>query len=430
MANVLFKVGTREQFNNIVEKSANTLYWLTDTQELYKGNILFGIGALASEKADGLLSAEDYKKLQELIASAGTVNLVPVDSTIVINGNNIGVAIAPDTGNALQAVEGGLFVEQVDMTSLEKRLVAVEGGIAQLQKDIAGGIRYKGAVATKDDLPTDAKQGDLYEVTDDGSEWCYNGEKWFEYGSAHFAPVAGNGIQINGNEITVKIADNANGLVAVEGGLDIALATKDSSGAMSKEDKAFIDAIPHAYVAKKYEITDAPEGTLVNYYEKEIRIMCPTDAEYHLQTVGTGGDANSYYVTFNTFAPDGAVGYIEHLGGQVDEEILNDIKVDKYGRRYQPTWLAVAKYNAESGWSYYGANSSTSKYIGWDYQIDWYDADGVMINSDSIRINLSNEDCHFTTEPYYMAGYAESSEVEELKAAIKEIEEAYSWSEM
>ena len=53
-----------------------------------------------------------------------------------------------------------------------------------------------------------------------------------------------------------------------------------------------------------------------------------------------------------------------------------------------------------------------------------------MINSDSIRINLSNEDCHFTTEPYYMAGYAESSEVEELKAAIKEIEEAYSWSEM
>jgi hypothetical protein len=243
--------------------------------------------------------------------------------------------------------------------------------------------------------------------------------------------VAGNGIQINGNEIAVNVAAESHGLTAVDGALTIALATTENDGAMSKEDKVFIDSIPYAYVAKKYEITDAPEGTLVNYYEKEIRIMCPSDAEYHLQTVGAGGDANSYYVTFNTFAPDGAVGYIEHLGGQVDDEILKDIKIDNHGRRYQPTWLAVAKYDAESGvWSYYGANSSASKYIGWDYQIDWYDANGVMINSDSVRINLSNEDCHFTSEPYYMAGYVESSEVEDLKATIAELEQSYSWGEM
>ena len=168
-----------------------------------------------------------------------------------------------------------------------------------------------------------------------------------------------------------------------------------------------------------------------NYYEKEIRIMCPENAEYHLQNVGAGGDANSYYVTLKTYAPNGAVGYVEHLGGQVDAEILKDIKVDKYGRRYQPTWLGVAEYDTESGaWSYYGANSTVNKYIGWDYQIDWYNADGVIINSDAIRINLSNENCHFTSEPYYMAGYAESSEVEELKATIKEMEEAYSWGTM
>jgi hypothetical protein len=158
--------------------------------------------------------------------------------------------------------------------------------------------------------------------------------------------------------------------------------------------------------------------------------MCPVDAEYHLQDVGSGGDANSYYVTLNTFAPDGAVGYVEHLGGQVDEEILKDIKVDKYGRKYQPTWLAVAKNSADTGWSYYGANSTTNKYIGWDYQIDWYNADNVIISSDNIRINLSNEDCHFTSEPYYMAGYAESSEVEGLKTVIKEIEQSYCWGEM
>ena len=122
---------------------------------------------------------------------------------------------------------------------------------------------------------------------------------------------------------------------------------------------------------------------------------------------------------------------IEHLGGQVDAEILNDIKIDNYGRRYQPTWLAVAKYNTETGeWSYYGDKSTENKYIGWDYQIDWYDADGVIINSDNVRINLSNKDCHFASEPYYMAGYAESSEVEDLKATIKEMENMYSWGEM
>lgn len=433
--NVLFKVGTRAQFDAIATKSEVTLYWLSDTQELYKGDVLFGTGALATQSVAGLLSPEDKKKLDELV-SGGISSLVPIDGTIVLTddengGKKIGVAISEQSDNALVAVEGGLFVKPVDLTGVENRLTAVEGSIAQLQEDIIGGIRYKGAVATVNDLPANAKQGDLYEVTDDGSEWCYNGEKWFEYGSAHFTPVAGNGIQINGNEIAINIAVDAHGLVAVDGTLAMNVATAKNDGAMSKEDKAFIDSIPYAYVAKKYEITGAPDGALVNYYEKEIRIMCPNDAEYHLQNVGAGGDANSYYVTLNTFAPNGAVGYIEHLGGQVDAEILKDIKVDNYGRRYQPTWLAVAKRDSETGeWSYYGNKSTASKYIGWDYQIDWYNADGVIINSDNIRINLSNEDCHFTSEPYYMAGYAESSEVEDLKATIKEIEQSYSWGEM
>ena len=433
--NVLFKIGTRAQFDAIVTKSETTLYWLTDTQELYKGDVLFGTGGLATQSVAGLLSPEDKKKLDELV-SGGVSGLSPVDGTIVLTddengGKKIGVAISDQIGNALVAVEGGLFVKPVDMTGVENRLTAVEGSIAKLQDDIVGGIRYKGAVTTVDDLPANAKQGDLYEVTADGSEWCYNGEKWFEYGSAHFAPVAGNGIQINGNEIAVKISVDAHGLVAVDGALAMNVATAKNDGAMSKEDKAFIDSIPYAYVAKKYEITGAPDGALVNYYEKEIRIMCPNDAEYHLQNVGAGGDANSYYVTLNTFAPNGAVGYIEHLGGQVDAEILKDIKVDNYGRRYQPTWLAVAKRDAETGeWSYYGNKSTASKYIGWDYQIDWYNADGVIINSDNIRINLSNEDCHFTSEPYYMAGYAESSEVEDLKATIAAMEDTYTWGEM
>lgn len=154
----------------------------------------------------------------------------------------------------------------------------------------------------------------------------------------------------------------------------------------------------------KYEIANAPVGTLVNYREDEIRVMCPQNAEWHLQNVGVGGDANTYYVTFKTYAPnDDCVGYREHLGDQYDAETLTDLKVDAYGRKYQPTWLGVAKHDAETDtWNYYGAQSTVDKYIGWDYQIDWYNADGVMIASDNVRINLSNEDCHATNEPYYV----------------------------
>jgi hypothetical protein len=160
--------------------------------------------------------------------------------------------------------------------------------------------------------------------------------------------------------------------------------------------------------------------------------MCPDGAEYNLQNVGAGGNANTYYVTFNTYAPsDDAVGYIEHLGGQSDPEILKDIKIDQYGRRYQPTWLGVANFDEATGtWSYYGKQSSADKFIGWDYQIDWYDANNVMIASDSIRINLSNESCHFDSKPYYMSSYVESSEIEDLKATISEMEKSYTWGEI
>lgn len=155
----------------------------------------------------------------------------------------------------------------------------------------------------------------------------------------------------------------------------------------------------------KYEITDAPVGTLVDYGDKEIRVMVPSGAEFVKQAVGAGGDANNYYMTFKTYAPsDDVVGYIEHLGDQTDPEILTNFSTDKYGRRYQPTWLALAKYDeAIDTWTYYGESSTASKYIGYDYRIDWYDANGVMVASDSIRINLSNEDCHYAIEPYYMS---------------------------
>lgn len=183
------------------------------------------------------------------------------------------------------------------------------------------------------------------------------------------------------------------------------------------EAKAYTDGKVEAAIAEhltqKYEIENAPAGTLIKMNENEIRIMCPSDAKYDLQNVGTGGDPNTYYVTFKTYVyDDNAVGYKEHLGSAVDAEILTDFKTDEYGRRYQPTWLGVAKYDAATGaWSYYGANSNENKMIGWDYQLDLFDANGVMIASDSVRINLSNENCHYQIKPYYVGAMVKDIEV-------------------
>ena len=195
--------------------------------------------------------------------------------------------------------------------------------------------------------------------------------------------------------------------------------------------KANAKDVERSYEKIKYEIADVPDGTLVDYGDKEIRIMCPKDSVFAKQAVGAGGDANSYYMTFKTYVPnDDIVGYKEHMGNQVDAEILTDLKTDKYGRRYQPTWLAIAKYDeATNAWSYYGANSTSSKMTGWDYRIDWFDANNKMIASDSIRINLSNEDCHSSIKPYY--GVSEMTEVETKidEAAEETLESANAYTD-
>lgn len=187
-----------------------------------------------------------------------------------------------------------------------------------------------------------------------------------------------------------------------------------------------VEAAIGEHLSKKYEIDDVPVGTIVDYGENEIRVMCPENVVFTKQNVGTGGDSNSYYMAFKTYAPsDDVVGYIEHLGDKVDEEVLNTFSMDEYGRRYQPTWLAIAKFDEATGdWTYYGANSNESKYVGWDYQIDWFNEAGIMVASDCVRINLSNEDCHFSTKPYYVGGVMQKVETM-VEEKIAEVNSAY-----
>ncbi len=68
--------------------------------------------------------------------------------------------------------------------------------------------------------------------------------------------IAGNSIEIVNNEISVKFADITHGLVAVNGALMLNLATQESDGAMSKEDKIALDIVVEEVQTLKEDISD------------------------------------------------------------------------------------------------------------------------------------------------------------------------------
>ena len=311
-------------------------------------------------------------------AADGTIEWV-VPSTETVEGLQTSVAGLQSDVTALQKIVG---TTEAGTDSLANRVSTVEDAISTLNGDVTVEGSVKKTVA--DEINAFATA-----ITDDGVVNSY--KELIDYVVEH------------GSEAATMAGDIATlqGLVGNK-----SVEEQIAAAGHMAEDKAMA-----IFEQVKYEVTDTPVGTLVDYRDKEIRIMVPSDAQFKLQSVGAGGDANNYYMTFKTYAPNNAVGYIEHLGDQVDAEILTDLKTDKYGRKYQPTWLAIARYDeATDTWTYYGKNSSVDKYIGWDYQIDWYDANGVVIASDKIRINLSNEACHNNVKPFYMAEIANKIE--------------------
>lgn len=175
MANVIFKAGTRDQYNALPVKDENTLYWLTDANELRKGDQLFGIGSNATESLSGLMSAEDKAKLDQLI-SAGVFDLTATDASILLEGNpeakKIHVQISKEPNNSLTLKSDGLFVQSggqphadIAEYAIEKQSVATEGSSAtyRLKKTVGGVPSYVGDPI---DIPQDkvVKSGSIQTV--------------------------------------------------------------------------------------------------------------------------------------------------------------------------------------------------------------------------------------------------------------------------
>lgn len=425
MANVRFYSGTRAQYDNLVSHNPLALYFCDDTGELFKGDVCL---------SDGIRIVPTRADLPECSCAADGI-------VYFIAETKSGFMVSPDRTEWLQTI----YAPVTDAYTIPEEemytTVTTVGAVRDIEKKIyerieevalGGGMTnltpVDGSLIIKDntiDIGISSELGNTLTKKPDG---LYVGTST----SGNYA--AGSGLTLVDGTFSVKLADNTHGLSVVDGALSINLATKTSDGAMSKEDKAFLDSIPEIYEARKYEISYKPDGTLVDYRDKEIRIMCPTDTEWKLQNSGDGADADSYYIGFKAYAPNGAVGFKEDLAEIITDTTMYDFNgefsgIDTNGRCYSIVWLPVAK-NTDGVWTYYGETSTKSKYIGWYYTVEWYSKAGKIIDTDTIRINLSNEDCHNNIKTFYGAENDVATEVESVKETVAEIQEAYSWSEM
>lgn len=262
MAKVLYKQGTKATYLSLESHLDTALYFCTDTMELFKGDDLYtdGLRVVATfgalpefnKAAEGkLYFCADTKNGYVLNDSRnGWIQVVcGVDGeTISINDNglmavnkisistvsgledrldeieqNAGAVIPIATRSTAGLVKPGDEFDIAEDGTLSLQAVSIEkvSDLAERLNNIeaaqVGGVHYKGSVATFEDLPAAPAQGDLYEVEEDNSEWCWNGEKWFEYGkTVALSPIATSTPDVDQFEID---AEKILRLIGVDSGI-------------------------------------------------------------------------------------------------------------------------------------------------------------------------------------------------------------------
>lgn len=278
----------------------------------------------ATEDEDGLMTSDDKKKLNALAADAeankidavkvnGTalaitdkavnVEVAAKDASVEVatdeNGKvTVGAKISATEGNSLTVAADGLYVTVPEITVPEYTIVkadaAEDGAIAtyNLQKDgvnvgasinVPKDFLVKSAtveeVAEADVPYTGAKVGDKY------LDFVVNVKAGEAEEDTHiYLPVnelvdvytAGNGIEISAaNEVSAKVVAE-NGLSVDAEGIKLAVASTNAAGAMSKEDKAKLDAIAEGAQVNVIEGVQVNGVDLTIDENKKVNVTMPT----------------------------------------------------------------------------------------------------------------------------------------------------------
>ena len=100
-----FAVDLKKTYEALTKKDEFALYWILETKELYKGDVLFAVGAEATANMAGLMSADDKKKLDALSAITSGMHFLGISSTNPADGvvTIDETVIIPNTGDIIMS---------------------------------------------------------------------------------------------------------------------------------------------------------------------------------------------------------------------------------------------------------------------------------------------------------------------------------------
>lgn len=360
-----------------------------------------------------------YESIEERIAAS----IAALHTSV----NNLNSAIGNSEDNAETDTIYGRIASKLDVAggTLTGELVLADGSKAISEKEVDTKIAALGSIGTLkreivETLPPveQADTNTIYMVKRAELSTLLTGDVYDEY-----IVIEGAWEQIGNTKVDLSnyvekvvptIQDVFAGLDAAGALLDTGIAIKDVEEHLendiihiTKEERTSWNNLYAITQPIKYEVTSSMPGMKVRYSDQEIRVMFPADTQWTSQQVGSTGNSNMHYFAFKAYAPSNAVSFKEDTAEIIGDQTMHSFEnnsfagIDKYGRKYSIVWLAAASNN-NGTWTYFGANSTKEHYMGWYYNVEWYNADGEIIGSDLIRINLSNEDCHDVAEPYYM----------------------------
>ena len=199
---VLFKFGTRAQYDALASKLENALYFLTDTGELYRGSTAFG----QAHVYDGLRGENETN--QSVITRLVGLN-VPANNDLVIVRNadstvdifmylslgwvqinsNVASAALTTQVNDLASDVADLDVlingRAADPENNISEVIGLTDRVDNLETQLAaisGAFHFKGSVVDYAALLliNSPAEGDVYQVGDD--EYAWNGTAWIKLG--------------------------------------------------------------------------------------------------------------------------------------------------------------------------------------------------------------------------------------------------------
>lgn len=344
MANVIFKVGTKTLFDALEQKDTNTLYWLEDVQELYKGNLLFATGKTASQTAAGLMSAADKTKLDNISESGSAVNLTPVDASVIIADSEtgtktIGVQVSKEAGNAIVLKADGLYASSsvVPEYTMEKQSEVMEGYSAtyRLKRTLGGSSSYVGdSINIPKDLVVQSGNLKLVEEVNVPYEGAEVGDPYIDLilndaASSHiYIPMKGiidtdelEDVYITNGLTSLSEGTAANNILSAIGSYEDLLAA-------IRANKVIVDR--NHIGADENSGTDNPKVAVYVYgNETAVNLVFMTSSDtmtiYQIQNVG---EALALGVTPIQYARKNDIPDVSEINGTIDslpEQILSEI---------------------------------------------------------------------------------------------------------